>query len=182
MIAHTIGQLTTAVKTYLNWGRVAIHRVVFRENAVKGRVVDGRSRISKSSWALAFAALVVLVSSIFYLRSEFHSAPSSANEFAIRKGIVPTRTEDSASSPRTLRSQQGDPSSQSHDSTKLTLRAVHVGATPGGGTADLGNPAGAVRTFVAGAVMRDGARLTEVHTDHVVLEKDGQVHSLLLAR
>jgi hypothetical protein len=35
---------------------------------------------------------------------------------------------------------------------------------------------------VAGAVLRDGTRLTEIHADRVLLEKGRQVYTLTLSR
>lgn len=130
---------------------------------------------------LASAAAIAVFAALYFL---FQSSPPAEVEHSVRYmpsgGIVPTRTEDSAKSPRTFASLRSDSSVPDNAPGQLSLHAVGVGATPGEGTAELRDATGAVRTFVAGAVLRDGSRLVEIHSDRVLIEKDQQTYTLRL--
>jgi type II secretion system protein C len=62
----------------------------------------------------------------------------------------------------------------------LRLFAVRAGANSHEGLAVLGASEASSRTFVAGASLESGARLTEIHADHVVLVRDARSYRLYL--
>jgi type II secretion system protein C len=62
----------------------------------------------------------------------------------------------------------------------LHLFAVKVGSTSSEGLAVLGAAEASSRTYVAGALLENGARLTELYSDHVVLVRGQQRHTLYL--
>jgi type II secretion system protein C len=64
----------------------------------------------------------------------------------------------------------------------LQLFGVKVGGSPREGIALLGAAEASSRTYVAGALLENGARLTELHADHVVLARDGRSYTLYLAQ
>jgi hypothetical protein len=68
----------------------------------------------------------------------------------------------------------GTTSTLSTESLRLFLMAVQPGRTPFEGTAQLGTDPRNPQTMVAGARFPNGARLAEIHADHVILERDGQ--------
>jgi general secretion pathway protein C len=62
----------------------------------------------------------------------------------------------------------------------LHLFAVKVGSNAREGLAVLGAADASGRTYVAGALLENGARLTELYSDHVVLIRAGQRYTLYL--
>jgi type II secretion system protein C len=64
----------------------------------------------------------------------------------------------------------------------LHLFGVKVGGSPREGLAVLGAAEASSRTYVAGALLENGARLIELHSDHVVLTRDGRRYSLYVAQ
>lgn len=86
--------------------------------------------------------------------------------------------------PRTLIAMQPTPigtdSSLSTKPLRLRLRATHPGRGPGEGTAELSTTAVGGQTYLAGALLSNGARLAQIHADHVVLERDGREEILAL--
>jgi type II secretion system protein C len=62
----------------------------------------------------------------------------------------------------------------------LKLFAVTVGANANEGLAVLGPAEASSRTYVAGAVLENGAQLAEVHSDHVVLKRNRELYRLYL--
>jgi type II secretion system protein C len=62
----------------------------------------------------------------------------------------------------------------------LKLFAVTVGQNPAQGLAVLGPAEASSRTYAIGAVLENGAQLSQVQSDHVVLKRDGQTYRLYL--
>lgn len=68
----------------------------------------------------------------------------------------------------------GTDSSVAVSPVPLILRGTRPGRNAREGHADLGvNPASA-QTYRAGAILANGARIEEIHSDHIVLARDGQ--------
>lgn len=61
----------------------------------------------------------------------------------------------------------------SNEVLPLTLIDVSPGRTAFDGTARLGTDPHDPQTYSVGALLRNGSRLTQIHADHVVLERDG---------
>jgi general secretion pathway protein C len=74
----------------------------------------------------------------------------------------------------------GTDSSISPEALELVLVATSPGRTPREGTALLGTDPRNPQTYAAGASLVNGAVLTEIHPDHVVLELDGKVAVLAI--
>jgi hypothetical protein len=66
------------------------------------------------------------------------------------------------------------------DPRALRLVAAEPGRNASEGRARLGLGRGPTQTYVTGALLANGARLVEVHSDHVVLERDGRSQRLSL--
>jgi type II secretion system protein C len=64
----------------------------------------------------------------------------------------------------------------------LLLFEVKPGSSARQGLAVLGAAEASSRTYVAGALLESGARLTELYADHVVLTRNGQSFTLYLPR
>jgi type II secretion system protein C len=62
----------------------------------------------------------------------------------------------------------------------LSLFGVKVGSNAGEGLAVLGAAEASSRTYLAGALLENGARLAELYPDHVVLTRAGQRYTLYL--
>lgn len=75
----------------------------------------------------------------------------------------------------------GGASSLAPQPQPLLLVATSPGKNKREGTAGIGVNAKSPQTYVAGAVLVNGARLTEIHADHVVLERDGERLQLFLS-
>jgi general secretion pathway protein C len=63
---------------------------------------------------------------------------------------------------------------------QLRLFGVKVGGSPAEGLAVLGAAEASSRTYVAGALLENGARLTELYSDHVVLIRAGKRYTLYM--
>lgn len=74
----------------------------------------------------------------------------------------------------------GDASSVSRRPQPLHLIATTPGRSNQEGTARIGTNRDNPQTYVAGALLANGARLTEIHRDHVLLERDGRQVALYL--
>jgi hypothetical protein len=74
----------------------------------------------------------------------------------------------------------GTDSSLSKEPLGLVLVAAQPGRTPLEGTAQLGVDVRNPQTYGAGALLENGARLVEIHTDAVVLERGTQRYRLRL--
>jgi hypothetical protein len=72
----------------------------------------------------------------------------------------------------------GNDSSISPTPRRLVLVDTRPGRNPREGTARLGVSSSSPQTYVAGAILANGARLREIYADHVVLEKDGRTARL----
>lgn len=64
--------------------------------------------------------------------------------------------------------------------SQLLLTATAPGKSPRDGTAQIGTSASHALTYVAGALLLNGARLTEIYADRVMLERDGRSVPLYL--
>jgi type II secretion system protein C len=62
----------------------------------------------------------------------------------------------------------------------LRLFGVKVGSRPAQGLAILGAAEASSRTYLAGAILENGAQLTELYSDHVVLIRAGQRYILYM--
>ena len=62
----------------------------------------------------------------------------------------------------------------------LQLFGVKVGRSSAEGLAVLGAAEASSRTYVAGALLENGARLAELHSDHVVLTRAGRRYTLYM--
>lgn len=69
---------------------------------------------------------------------------------------------------------KGNDSSVSPTPQRLVLVEARPGRNANEGTARLGVDPTSPQTYVAGALLANGARLSEIYSDHVVLEKDGR--------
>ena len=72
----------------------------------------------------------------------------------------------------------GTDSSLSPAPRRLLLQSTRRGRNARDGTAAIGVHAGSPQIYRAGALLANGARLTEVHEDWIVLERDGQTARL----
>lgn len=147
---------------------------------IQRQFVHGRLLSRSRAWFLLPLAIIIVASAVHSLRPESPSDSGSVRETSHQGGVIPTRTEPSAASPHVFRSIATQQVGQADVSGKRTLIAARPGATPYEGTADLRDSSGAVRTFVAGAVMRDGTKLIEIRPDRVLLERGGQIDTLVL--
>jgi general secretion pathway protein C len=75
---------------------------------------------------------------------------------------------------------QGTDSSVSKVPLALHLTATRLGRNSREGYADIGVNVLSPQTYKAGAVLANGARLEEIYTDHVVLERDQRHTSLYI--
>ena len=75
----------------------------------------------------------------------------------------------------------GTASSTSKTPQPLLLISTSRGSTPRSGTARIGGSARNPQTYVAGALLVNGARLIEIHDQYVVVERAGQQAKLYLA-
>jgi hypothetical protein len=75
---------------------------------------------------------------------------------------------------------KGNDSSISPEPLKLILVQVHPGRNATEGSADLGVVRESPQTYQAGALLENGARLVEIYSDYVVLDKDGRSARLYL--
>jgi type II secretion system protein C len=92
----------------------------------------------------------------------------------IPKRVVPGRVTVTMPKPR------GNDSSVSPVPLPLILVSTRVGRNSHEGFAQLGVDATSPQTYSAGAVLANGARLSEVYANYVVLERDGQSVRLYL--
>ena len=86
----------------------------------------------------------------------------------VPKRIVPGQVTVTMPKPR------GNESSASPLPLPLILVSTRLGRNSREGFAELGVDASSPQTYSAGAVLANGARLTEIYDDHVVLERSGQ--------
>jgi hypothetical protein len=84
---------------------------------------------------------------------------------------LPSAAPVAASATRVL---PGNESSTSDKPLQLFLVAASPGRNAQEGTAQLGTNPENPQTYVAGAILVNGARMVEIHTDHVVLERNGK--------
>lgn len=75
---------------------------------------------------------------------------------------------------------KGSDSSVSAVPLPLLLVRVLPGRTAGEGTAQIGVVRESPQTYQAGALLENGARLAEIHSDYVLLEKNGHTSRLYL--
>jgi len=68
----------------------------------------------------------------------------------------------------------GTDSSVAPSPARLVLTRTRLGRNANEGYAELGVNAASPQTYRAGAILANGARIEEIHADHVVLARDGQ--------
>lgn len=131
--------------------------------------------------AAAFALLAALSGGwlwFYGIGTREGSATAVVAGHAVDTGIVPTRTEASSTSPQIFHPQQAGKPASSAGAGALTAYSVHLGADEESGTAVLGASLSTARTYLAGAILENGAVLAEIRADSVVLELDGQWYTL----
>jgi type II secretion system protein C len=77
-------------------------------------------------------------------------------------------------------SPRGNDSSISPEPLALTLVQVHLGRNATEGSAEIGVVRESPQTYQAGAILENGARLAEIHSDYVVLNKGTKLARLYL--
>ena len=75
---------------------------------------------------------------------------------------------------------KGNDSSISPDPLALTLVQVHLGRNATEGSAEIGVVRESPQTYQAGAMLENGARLAEIHSDYVLLKKGTKLARLYL--
>jgi len=75
---------------------------------------------------------------------------------------------------------KGNDSSISPEALALTLVQVHLGRNATEGTAEIGVVRESPQTYQAGAMLENGARLAEIHSDYVLLKKGTKLARLYL--
>ncbi len=75
---------------------------------------------------------------------------------------------------------RGNDSSISPEPLALTLVQVHLGRNATEGSAEIGVVRESPQTYQAGAVLENGARLAEIHSDYVLLKKGAKLARLYL--
>jgi type II secretion system protein C len=139
------------------------------------RTARGRSIVLAASVAVTLAALFVdgfpPASWTAWLGIK-NAEPVRAAMVSNR--VVPGRVTVTMPKPR------GNDSSASLVPLPLILVSTRLGTNNREGFADIGVDAGSPQTYAAGALLANGARLTEVYADHVVLERDGKSVDLYL--
>jgi general secretion pathway protein C len=75
---------------------------------------------------------------------------------------------------------KGNDSSISPEPLALTLVQVHLGRNPTEGSAEIGVVRESPQTYLAGAMLENGARLAEIHSDYVLLKKGTKLARLYL--
>ncbi|MGH8265383.1 MAG: SctD/MshK family protein, partial [Steroidobacteraceae bacterium] len=68
----------------------------------------------------------------------------------------------------------GTDSSVSASRLPVIVTAIRRGRNAGEGYVDLGVNRTSPQTYRAGAILANGARIEEIHSDYLVLERDGQ--------
>jgi type II secretion system protein C len=75
---------------------------------------------------------------------------------------------------------KGNDSSISPEPLALTLVQVHLGRNASEGSAEIGVVRESPQTYQAGAMLENGARLSEIHSDYVLLKKGNKLARLYL--
>ena len=122
--------------------------------------------------AVLVVTAIVVAAAVLHQRGESpitERAPAAPEPSATAPPIAPT-------APRVVPGQPlpGSDSSVSAVPQPLLLIATAPGRNPREGTARLGTEAHNPQTYSAGAILANRARLSEIHADHVVLERDGR--------
>lgn len=133
-----------------------------------------RSRIMRAA-SLAGAAVLTIVAlwsagvKPAWMKSS-ESQPVAAIPSSPRANAsIPAATAAAATAANTLPA--GTDSSLSGERQSLLLVAVSPGRNKNEGTAQIGTNPDNPQTYVAGALLANGARLTEIHRDHVVIAR-----------
>lgn len=94
------------------------------------------------------------------------------------QGSAPMTLAPAAPSPDVISVIQPEPtgtdSSVSTEPARLVLQSIRPGRNSGEGTVALGVNAQSPQVYAAGALLANGARIVEIHGDHIVLERDGE--------
>ncbi len=115
-------------------------------------------------------------SQAYYWRTLDHQAASTASAQLPSLGDWAQKVTMSGMPPvpATPAAPRGNDSSISRVAIPLILTAVRPGRSAHEGTADIGVDAHSPQTYAQGAVLANGARLTQIYADSVLLEKGGQ--------
>jgi hypothetical protein len=137
----------------------------------------------RSPWILRGAAIAVAAAFGGWIAHQFwplrESKPPVKQVQALpaaTKGITSPDEPVNATPPQPV----GNDSSIRTTPQRLILVATEVGRTPAEGTARLGVDQSSPQTYVAGALLANGAQLAEVYADYVVLKAHGRTERLYL--
>ncbi len=100
------------------------------------------------------------------------SGPPTATLTTATRSTAPDPAPASVTSP-SLTAQQGTDASASTTPLPLYLVATTPGRNKHEGTARIGTSLDNPQTYAGGALLANGSRLSEIHTDRVVLSRDG---------
>jgi hypothetical protein len=102
------------------------------------------------------------------------AGPATAPVAQVAPSATPALPSAAPATPTEKRILPGTDSSVSTKPMPLILVAALPGRNAQEGTAQIGTNPENPQTFVAGAILANGARLVEIHPDHVVLERKGK--------
>ena len=123
--------------------------------------------------AVSFVAAVLGVIAIWQVGLPLWRARPSAPPAPVPVATAPAFIRDSAQPlagvARPLARLPGSDTSVSAERRPLLLVSTHPGRDPQHGTVQLGVDGNYPQTYVAGALLENGTRITEVYTDRVVL-------------
>jgi hypothetical protein len=128
-------------------------------------VFGGIAIVSLTIWQTGFGPFKFWPHAVASKALPISKAPAQPSTKAI--GLIPP-------TPR------GNDSSISPERLKLILVQVRPGRNATEGSAELGVVRESPQTYQAGALLENGARLAEIHSDYVVLMKDGRSAQLYL--
>jgi type II secretion system protein C len=147
----------------------------------------GRVAYALSRW-LSIRTLSVVVALAVGVYAAVTLLPTFTGKVFVRKdaasvsGTQMPAVASTDSSPLAQTSVLGTASSLSNERLQLFLVATQPGRNAREGTASLGTDPRNAQTYMAGAVLVNGARLLEIQADRVVLEAQGQQTTLMMDR
>lgn len=129
-------------------------------------------------WAGGFAP-ANLSERLAALWRKFHSSAETGVPVAAPNGpAVASSAVPLAASEPAVASLPGTESSISEQPMPLHLVSTSPGSSKNEGSARLGTHPQNPQTYAAGATLMNGARIAEIHADHIVLERDGRTAKL----
>jgi general secretion pathway protein C len=147
----------------------------------------GRRRVQAAQWALvtgvATITFVTLWTSGFDFKRVFNFKGESVKPIAVVPAVIaaaPVARPIAPAAPALSVAFPGINSTLSDSPKRLILTGTVLGRNAREGSAFIGIDARNPQTYVAGAMLANGARLTQVYADHVVLERHGRTATLYL--